>query len=386
VRAFSTTSWPNVVFGDDVSKNTGRLLKESGVTKVMVVFDRGIFEAGIVTPILNVIDTEGIEIVEFGKALPDPPDTVIEEGALLANSQNIDGILGIGGGSSMDTAKVIAVYRHCEPPLNQYYDGAAKGNPNFKTRRDATLILIPTTSGTGAEMTAGGVITDTTANAKRSFPSMKAQADLAILDPVLTLGLPPHITATTGMDALCQAVECMTSNRRNVRTDMICGYVIENIWRYLPIAWENGDDLEARGVLMNAANLSLSNGGATNMGHAIATAMGGRLNIVHGHACALVLPEQVRFVADVADREIRIIAQKIGLNPKSVNIADDVALEINKLLKKFDIKTPKEMGISKNDFLSISDEIFGAQSFFFTRMDKMPTEDEMKKILIRIFG
>jgi alcohol dehydrogenase class IV len=385
MRPFSTGSFPNVIFGLGASSRAGELLADRGVKKVMAVYDEGVFKAGLVTPILERISAAGIEVVSFDKVNPDPQDVVVEECAGLANQENVDGFIGIGGGSSMDTAKIAAVYRHCVPPIHQYFDGEAKGHPSNKARRDAALLLVPTTAGTGAEMTGGGVITDTRTGSKRSFPAMKAQADLAILDPLLTVGLPKHITAITGMDALSQLIESMTSSRRSARTDMIGGYAVRCIWRSLPVAYENGTDLEARSEMLFAANLSLSCDGQTNLGHAIATAMGSKLHLAHGHACALALPEQVRYVSGTCDRELRVIAESMGLDSTSSTIAEDIASAIRTMNQQLGMKTAREMNLTLDDFLGLTDEVFGANGFNLSRLDQSPGPDQLAQILANIY-
>ncbi len=233
MRQYSTSYWAPVVFGDGVAKQAGKKFSTMGVRKVLTVYDRGVFEAGIVDVILKTLTDEGIEVVHFDKVLADPPDHIVVEGAKLANDEKVDGILGIGGGSSLDAAKVIAVYRHCEPPLSKYY---IENGGLMLAQRQAKMILIPTTAGTGAEMTPGGVITDTEKGVKYVCGGPGCYADVVLLDPTLTLSLPPYVTATTGMDALSHSIESMTSTTRNPMSDMLCGQAVEYIWRSLPKA------------------------------------------------------------------------------------------------------------------------------------------------------
>jgi len=177
----------------------------------------------------------------------------------------------------------------------------------------------------------------------------------------------------------------MTGIKRSAQTDMIDGQAIEYIWRSLPVAYEDGSNIEARSEMLIAANLALAGDGVTNFGHGIATAMGGVLHMVHGHACALVLPEFVRYVEKTADRELRIIARKMELNDKSETIAEDIASAIEKMNKKLGIFSPKELGIKKEVFLSIIDEVLIGQKGYMERTVPAPTRESVEKFLLNIY-
>lgn len=386
MRSFTVKGVPEIRFGTGVSSSAGEILKEAGVKKALLVYDSGVKAAGIVDSVEQGILAEGIQTVHFDRVVINPTDVSVEEAAALANNEKVDAVIAVGGGSSMDTAKVLSVYRYCNGPLKDYFDGYSKGDPCYKERRDSFLMVLPTTAGTGAEMTAGGVITDSALNAKRSFPSLKCIPDVALLDPKLSVTLDKLNTAATGMDALCQVIESMTSVHRSMMTDMIGSYAVKQIWENLPKVVRNPDDLEARGAMLYCANVSLNNGGDTHLGHAIATAMGGTLHMVHGEACALVLPEIVRFVDEFARPELRLIAENMGLDANAENVAELIAEAVEQRNGDFGILTPKQRGYDKALFMSMKEEVFGAQAWFLERMDRRPNETELNKMLEKIYG
>jgi alcohol dehydrogenase class IV len=189
----SEFSSPNpVLFGAGTSRQTGLKLRELGCKKVLVVYDKGIKASGIADRIIANINEAGIETVCFDGVLADPPDWSVEEAGALGVRENVDGVVGIGGGSSMDSAKAAKLLLTNPPPINQYF-----GREGVVTKPSVPLIVIPTTAGTGSETTPGGVITDTKNNIKSNIAGTGCTVNLGIVDPELTLGLPPSITAST---------------------------------------------------------------------------------------------------------------------------------------------------------------------------------------------
>jgi alcohol dehydrogenase class IV len=190
----SIFSSPNpILFGRGTARTTGQKLKEFGCHKVLVVYDKGIKNSGIADKIISIINEAGIETVCYDGVQADPPDWSVEEAGAIGIKENVDGVVGVGGGSSLDTAKGAKLLLTNPPPLNQYF-----GRSGIVTKPSKPLIVIPTTAGTGSECTPGGVITDTQKNIKTNIAGTGCAVNLGIVDPDLTIGLPPAITASTG--------------------------------------------------------------------------------------------------------------------------------------------------------------------------------------------
>jgi alcohol dehydrogenase len=249
--AFNINHMTPVLFGEGTSLQTGERLKALGCKKVLAVYDKGVKQAGITEKIIESIKEQGIEVAVFDGVKADPPDTMIDEGAEVGRKAGVDGVVGIGGGSTMDTAKTINLLLN-NPGKVQDYMGTGK-----ELKPGKNLILLPTTSGTGSEVTMFAVITDTAdENKKKGLAGPLVRANLAIVDPVLTAGMPPSITADTGMDAYAHAVEAIMGNNRNPMSDLLGEQAISLVMRYLPKAVKNGKDMEARTQMSYAAMLA----------------------------------------------------------------------------------------------------------------------------------
>ena len=341
-----------ILFGIGTSKLVGEKLKELGCTKVLVVYDEGIKSAGIADRIVSAINASGIETVHYSGVLADPPDWSVEEAGAVGVNENVDGVVGLGGGSAIDTAKGAAMLQTNPPPISQYY-----GREGVVTKPSTPLVVIPTTAGTGSESTPGGVITDTKNGIKTNIAGVGCKVSLGIVDPELTLGLPPSVTAATGMDALCHAAESYTSALSNSFCDLTGEEAIRLAGEYLVRAFEDGSDLEAREGMMKAATLggmSMS-GPLCHLAHDIGKAMGGKFHIAHGNACASCLPQVLETVAPAVPDRVRYIAEAFG-----ADIPDDASPEtigaiaratIQELMKKLGLPNLRELGLNKEDLL-----------------------------------
>lgn len=298
-----------VLFGAGSSLRTGLKVRELGCKKVLFMYDKGLAEAGIAGKVQENMRAAGVDIICYDGVVPDPPDYLIHEAAQLAQKEQVDGIVGLGGGSSMDAAKAVNVLTTNPPPINRYFDYSVVQKPGIP------LILLPTTAGTGSEATIMAVISEPAMNRKVSVLGPATIGTLAIIDPELMLGLPPKITAYTGMDAFSHAVEALTSNGMNLMSDTLAEKAISLIVRNLPVAVKDGSNLEAR---TNMAFASLLAGAAfsdtfVHWGHAIAHTLGAVYHVPHGVGCGLALPAVVEYVADVLPDKIRLIGAAMGL-------------------------------------------------------------------------
>jgi len=265
------------------------------VRNVMVVTDPGIVSLGLLDRVLPGFENAGMSLTVFGDVEADPSDATVEKAAAQARKAGADCIVGFGGGSSMDVAKLVALLAHpqCDQPLSAMY---GVGNA---TGLRLPLIQVPTTAGTGSEVTPISIVT-TGETTKAGVVSPVLQPDVALLDAELTVGLPPHVTAATGIDAMVHAIEAYTSvNRKNPVSDMLAREALVLLSTHLPAAVSNGKDLKARtGMLRGAlyAGQAFANAPVAAV-HALAYPLGGHFHIPHGLSNALVLTEVMRFNA-----------------------------------------------------------------------------------------
>lgn len=312
MKPYERSRVPHVVFGNKTSLQTGKKLTYYGVKKCVIVTDAGVKAVGIVDPIVETIAAEGIEYAVYDKVQPDPPDYSCIECADLIREFGADGVVAIGGGSSIDTAKAACLIANLPERPTDLYEYGAHGNKMKSTLdRAVKLITLPTTAGTGAEATPSAVISDTKRNVKFSFANENETADMCIVDPTLTLGMPPRPTAVCGVDILAHAVECLVGTVQCELESAVLLECVERTWKWLPIAMKEPKDLEAREQLSWSAHQALCSCGIPN-GHAVAHAIGSLYHITHGHACAMVLPTVVRHFAEASPEAIRDIAKRIG--------------------------------------------------------------------------
>ena len=292
----------------------------------------------------------GLEVEVFDRVEPEPSKKVVMEAVEVARSFGPDWIIGLGGGSCMDVAKaVFALYERPDVALEDISPLVELG-----LRKKAKLLNIPTTSGTGADVTWAIVITDEEVKRKMELASREVVADVTVLDPSLPASMPPRLTADTGIDALTHAIEAYTSQWRNDFSDALALWAIRTIFRYLPRAYENGQDMEAREKLHNAATMAGMAFGNAQIGvaHAMGHALGAIFKVPHGRSVAVFLPYSMEFNARAASDRYAEIAEALGLGPGSpeeltarlVEAVRDLLRKVGEPLKVADL------GISKADY------------------------------------
>jgi alcohol dehydrogenase class IV len=298
---------PQIIFGEGALD----ALDELDGQRALIVTDATLVQIDIVGQIEAHLDKAGIETHVFDAVEPDPSVKTVRRGAEIALDFNPDWIVGLGGGSPMDAAKAIWILYE-RPDLEP-----AEINPFFplNLRQKARLITIPTTSGTGAEVTWGIVLTDTDEQRKMGLGNRENVADIAIVDPAMAAGMPPQLTADTGLDALVHAVEGYTCTWHTDLTDGLCLKAALDIFRYLPRAVADGSDMEARERMHNAAtNAGLGFGNAlASLAHAMGHALGAVFHIPHGRAVGMALPYTIEFAACQAADRFADLAQLLGV-------------------------------------------------------------------------
>lgn len=345
MRAYEKGKVPQVVFGEGTANQAGKRLKAMGILKCLVVTDKGVINIGIVDPILQTLKDEGIDYIVYDKVEPDPPDYSCIEAAEILKESKCDATLAIGGGSSIDTAKAANLIASIPEKIDDLHDYSALGTkmkPSFT--RTVKFIVIPTTSGTSAEVTGSAVISDTKRNLKYSFANPNLIADLNIIDPLLTVGMPTKPTAYCGVDILAHAIEILVGTQQSDFTNLLMLQCVERTWKWLPIATKEPKNIEARSQLSWASHNALSHGGVPN-GHAVGHAIGALYHLVHGHACIVTLPTVVRHHAESSPDSIRDIANIIGVpttEEDNIIIANRVADAILDFYKSLGLPTFKE--------------------------------------------
>jgi alcohol dehydrogenase class IV len=297
MRSFTFNTSPSVIFGSGSIGRIGEIAATRLGPYVMVVTDAGLVEAGLVAPVLDSLHRAGISAELYAEVVADPPEAVVLAAVAKARAFGAEGVIGLGGGSSLDVAKLVSLLLKSGESLGDIYGvGLAKG-PRLP------LVLAPTTSGTGSEVTPISIVT-TGAHEKKGVVSPVLLPDIALLDPDLTLGLPPHVTAATGIDAMVHAIEAYTSTSANNNpvSRALAGEALRLLGRHIRKAVHEGGDREARSAMLLGSMLAgqaFANSPVAAV-HALAYPIGGHFGIPHGLSNALVLPHVLRFNAPVA--------------------------------------------------------------------------------------
>jgi alcohol dehydrogenase len=290
ITDFIFQSVADIRFGAGCLSQLSEIMTDKFSAKsVLIVTDRGLLQAGVIDGVLRILEASNLAIVIFDQVVADPPESVVLAAAEFA--KDCDVVIGIGGGSSMDAAKLAATLCMGEQTLESMY-GVDKVTSSRKP-----LIQIPTTAGTGSEVTPISIVT-TGKSSKAGVVSPKLYADIAILDPTLLLGLPAHITAETGVDAMVHAIEAYTSKiKKNPISDHLATRALTLLAEHLPQAYMEGKNLQHRGATMLGAMLAgqaFANAPVAGV-HALAYPLGGIYHLAHGLTNALMLPHVLRY-------------------------------------------------------------------------------------------
>ena len=273
------------------SKLIAEYCQQLSITKLLIVTDKGIVEHGILDVLIGGLTKAKIAFSIFGNVIADPPEHIVESAVKAAITNTVDGVIGIGGGSSMDCAKLVSVLVHQQQSLSSMY-----GIDNIISKR-CPLILIPTTAGTGSEVTPISIVT-TGETTKMGVVSPVLLPDIALLDASLTLGLPASISAATGIDAMVHAIEAYTSKiKKNPYSDMLAKEALSLLSANIETVCKDGKDINARqNMLLGSclAGQAFANAPVAAV-HALAYPLGGHFHISHGLSNALVLPHVLRF-------------------------------------------------------------------------------------------
>ena len=313
---FQTVS--NIISGLGSIIELKNVLQNYAPKRVLLVTDQGMMQHQLHLPILEILESQKQDYVIYSNVQADPAEHLVLDAIQFAKAEKVDLILGFGGGSSLDVAKVIAILAHPnqKQSLQDIYGVANAKRPRFP------LILVPTTAGTGSEVTPISIIT-TGETTKTGIVSPILYADVAILDANFTQNLPAHITAATGIDAMVHAIEAYTSKiKKNPYADMLAKQALRLLNKNLPLVLKDGSNLEARQNMLVGSMLAgqaFANAPVAAV-HALAYPLGGHFHLSHGHSNALVLTEVMKFNAPIAKLHYAELMQ--WLDPKSTGCTD----------------------------------------------------------------
>ncbi len=330
---------PVTFTGAEASRELCESIAQMRIERVLVVTDSVLVELGLVQRLTESLEAAGVASVTYPGVLPDPSFTQVEEGLALLDEHACQAVLALGGGSPMDASKVIAAMATNRVPIEKL-----EGMMKVK-KAPLPLFAIPTTSGTGSEVTLAAVISDPASHKKKFFTDPKILPDMVALDPSLTLGLPPAITAATGMDALTHAVESYISKTATETTQGYARISTRLVFDNLERACQDGKNLETR----RAMSLASYYGGLaftrTSVGyvHAIAHTFGSYYKTPHGLANAIALPHVLEFSKPACVRQLAELAEAVGIEGRDESErAENFIGAIRSLMQKVQIPSALE--------------------------------------------
>jgi alcohol dehydrogenase class IV len=373
-RSFSFT-WGvgTIEFGAGKAAQLGSMAKAMKTRHLLIVTDKGIIKSGIIAKIEEPLKASKVSYTIFDEVEPNPLDTIVEKGAAIARDIKANAIIGLGGGSSIDSAKAISILATNPGTIRDFQIKSPEDFQKLKIH-PLPLIAIPTTSGTGTEGNFWSIITHTENWSKMAVggppvypggPCIAARA--AIDDPLLTVSLPPGQTACTGLDAFAHHYDSYTANLSNPISDAISEYSIKLVRNFLPIAYTNGKDVEAREMMMMASllgGISFANSDCSAV-HCLAEALGGmygnppRPVIAHGLACSLFLPWCMEFNCLTDPVKHANVAKFLGedVHGVTLNVAAHRCVDgIKRLISAVGVPTSLQaVGVKKDDLPAIAD-------------------------------
>jgi choline dehydrogenase len=340
-----------IVHGTGAISRLSEIVRELGITRPLLVTDPGVAAAGLADRALERLD----DAVVFDGVRPNPDIALVDTGAELYASSGCDGLVGLGGGSSLDTAKSIGVVARHGGSIAQYEWGH-----DPIEQRIPPLVAIPTTAGTGSEVTLWAVITDHARKIKFNVGGTALiGAHVAIIDPELMLGLPPAVTAATGMDALSHAIECYTCGYHQPFNDSVALNAIELVAEWLRVAVDDGSNLEARTHMAHAATLGGMAYGTESAGaaHAMSQSAGGVHDCPHGALTARVLGPVMEYNATADPVRHARIARGLGVDTSGLTPLEAAVAGVEELYRLTDevgIPSMEELGFSEDEIPTLA--------------------------------
>lgn len=345
---FSFVLPTEIVYGPGALSRLPEELKRLGCERPAIITDAGILKAGIADRVKTLAEEAGFACVMYSGVEANPKDVNCEEGARIAREFGADSLIAVGGGSPIDCAKAVGVLLAHNADRIKPYEGKTAA-----TKPQVPLIAIPTTAGTGSELTFSAVITDTQNHYKMTVKSPFTAAKLALCDPELTISVPPMVTASTGVDALTHAIEGYTATCGEPIADAFALYSIELIYHNLEKAVKNGADLEARSAMLMGSMLggmSFSHSDVASV-HCVAESLGGMYDLPHGMCNAIFLPYVMEYNMDCCLEKYARVAQAMGFAFTDAREGAQTAVQaVKDLCRAVGLPAFKSLNVNTADF------------------------------------
>ncbi|ANU12241.1 hypothetical protein BBH88_13300 [Planococcus antarcticus DSM 14505] len=369
----------NVKFGVGAHKNLPEEIEKYSPTKIAIVSDKGVANAGLVKKLENILEQTGVPIFTFTEIVGEPTFKLVETVTHKLREENCDLVIGIGGGSALDVAKTAAALL-AQEKIAHFLSGREQIGP-----RSTPCILLPTTSGTGSEVTMNAIFGDEEQGLKRGIVSPALLPDLAIIDPELTVSCPARVSASSGVDAFTHAIESYISVRGTPLTKIFAEKAMRLFPKYITRAVHNGTDLESRtgmAWVSALAGVSLANAGVGAV-HALAYPLGGKFHIEHGVANALLMPYVFEKIGKTCTDELVEVASFLQLGDYSQHPNKALDAVVHYLLELLDTlnlpSTLKELGIPEDSLPALAESASKVDRLLANTPYKL-TEEAIKEI------
>ncbi|HJC50127.1 MAG TPA: iron-containing alcohol dehydrogenase [Candidatus Anaerostipes avistercoris] len=343
-----------IIMGEGALNQSKESLQKLG-KKALIVTDDMMIKLGNIDLVQEVLDDAEIEYVIYSEINSEPCDYMIEKGAVIYQEEACDFLIALGGGSPIDSMKAIGTVVSAGGSINDYIGKIIMDDL-------PAMCAIPTTAGTGSEATQFTIINNTKENIKMLLKGPTLMASLAIIDPIFTMTAPPSVTAATGLDALCHAVEAYTSVKAFPMTDTVAKSAVARIFENLYVCYEDGENMEARTQMAIAAleaGIAFNNSSVTII-HGMSRPIGALYHIAHGLSNAMLLDKCLRFAVEGCPDRFCDLAKCIGVYKEGMNTeegAGEFIKAVSELCRKLKIQTLEEYGVDKGDFYANIDKM-----------------------------
>ncbi|MEH7117045.1 iron-containing alcohol dehydrogenase [Neobacillus vireti] len=374
----------SIKVGAGISRSIGGFLHSLGHKKVFLVTDKGVRNAGLLPQIENSLHESSISFEIFDEVVPNPTSENIMFGVQRLKDYSPDSVIAVGGGSSIDTAKGIAIMANNAGNILDYEGVGKILNPGLP------LTAIPTTAGTGSEVTASTIVTNTQTHFKAAVISPFLYPTYAFLDAELTINLPSHVTAATGMDALTHAIESYTSKTTNPASEAFALHAIEMIGMNIEKSYFVGTDLSSRENMLVASMLAGAAFAQSRLGnvHAISHTLGGVFNIAHGIANATLLPFVMKFNLPACPEKMANIAKALGENTSQLSVHEAAERAIDAVIRlNNQLNIPsniKDLGVNLDVLPKLVEDSMRSGNVLIN--PRLTGPDDIKEIIVNAYN
>ncbi len=361
-------------FGENCSNKCGELLNNIGAGKVLLVCDQAMVSLGMAAKLTAILDAADLEHVTFADVEPNPTDDLVHKAANFAADHKVDALLAIGGGSVIDCAKAVNILLTNGGKISDYEGVNKVAKPTLP------LVMVPTTAGTGSEVTSVTVVTDTRRHKKMVIAGQFVGGRIAVCDPMLTVKLPAAITSSTGMDALTHAIEAYISTLASPVTDGIALDAITLIMGSLEQAVADGDIKSRSDMMLGSFMAGMAfNSALLGLVHSLAHPLSAHYNIPHGVANAVFLPHVMNYNLGSFDSKLKALASAMGIDGEQSDLGDRIVSRLQHLATTIGIPQLKDLGVPETDFTMLAEEAMLEMSTMTN--PKQPTVAEIVDLL-----